>query len=818
MRCLLLPAVAWFASACSSVAPFAETSSWIGTAPGEAADPWLRRTFTLPAPPVRATARVVSLGYHELWVNGAKVGDAVLTPSVSELSKRARWVDYDVTAQLRAGPNAVVLWLSAGWAAFPEFAIARAPLVRAELVITCADGSVLQVPTDAQWRTHKSPSQRVGHWKVWDYGGERIDAGRELPDFALPGLDDREWALAQCAVVDVALSPDRLGGNRCVEELTPVAIEARGANTWRVDFGRSFTGWFRAALTGAPGTVVKIQIAEREADAMNFNQRSELLLPASGHATFTNRFNYASGRWVTLTGCERPTDVRGFLVRSPYARTLQFTCADPLLNRIQATAQWTFECLSLGGMVVDCPHRERCGYGGDAHATMRTALTHFDIAPFYTQWLEDWRDVQEPDGNIPYTAPTRIGGGGPAWSGVCIQLPWDVYVHTGDRQVLADNWPMMQRWLQFLRTKTKDGFLQRYGHPDWGFLGDWVPPGRGQAASERVDERSTMFFNHAYWLLSLRTAARIAAVLGEAATSSALRDEAEQLRARVHQEWFSDGDRYANGEQPYLALALLAGVPPPELRAAVWARFEQQVRQKGHIDAGIHGHRFVIDALTQCDRPDLVALMARQTDFPSWGDMLAQGATTLWEQWDGQESRLHSSFLGIGAWFVEGLAGIRADAEHPGYERVLLRPGIESGVGAASATLQTPRGPIVSDWRVEGGRLHWRIVVPAGARALVRVPGPRGAPVVIDGRTLLPRGEDDRELQFEAGPGEYRIERWCLNPKMLVRVAIGGPSVMRSEGASRNRSRRGTGSKILDPASSRRLRIPAVAALSRLVS
>jgi hypothetical protein len=744
--------------------PFTLPSQWIGAAVPDAADPWVRRTFTLPAAPRRATAWVASLGFHELWINGHKVGDAVLAPSVSELSRRVRWIRYDVTVDLQAGPNDVVLWLAAGWAAFPPFAIADAPLARAELEIECADGSVHRILTDQDWRARPSPSRRVGTWKVWDFGGERIDGDRGVPDFAAAAIDALQWQPVRSVPFTALLSEDRLGGNRCVEPLEPVAIEARGDGAWRIDFGRSFTGWFQATLRGRPGATVTIQVAEREDAAMNYNQRSEYVLPPSGHGEFRNRFNYAAGRWVTLTGCERPEQARGFLVRSPYARILEFACSDPLLQRIQATAQWTFECLSLGGMVVDCPHRERCGYGGDAHATTRTGLTHFDLATFYTQWLEDWRDVQEPDGNIPYTAPTKIGGGGPAWSGICIQLPWEVFVANGEQSVLADNWPMMQRWLAFLRTKVQGGFLQKYGHPDWGFLGDWVPPGRGQAASERVDERSTMFFNHAYWLWSLRTAARVARVLGEGDAAAALLREAEELRARVHAEWYVGDGSYANGEQPYLALALLAEVPPPDLRAAVIARLEQEVRTKGHIDAGIHGHRFVIEVLTQHDRADLVALMARREDYPGWGHMLAQGATTLWEQWDGKESRLHSSFLGIGAWFAEGLAGIRADPEHPGYARVLLRPGIESGVAAARARLLTRRGPIESDWRVAAGRLSWRIAVPEGVFATVRVPAAADARVTVDGRELDASplrlvARDGRDVVLEAGPGEHRIER-----------------------------------------------------------
>jgi alpha-L-rhamnosidase len=188
-----------------------------------------------------------------------------------------------------------------------------------------------------------------------------------------------------------------------------------------------------------------------------------------------------------------------------------------LLNRIHDTTMWTFRALSLGGYVVDCPHRERLGYGGDAHATVPAALTHYGMGAFYTKWMQDWRDMQSESGDLPYTAPTYVGGGGPAWSGIVIQLPWEMYVQYGDTRVLEQNWPMMDRWLQFLETNVSDGLLRPYGHEEWGFLGDWVPPGRGQSRGTRVDDRSTLFFNNCYWYSSLTTAARIADILGNRA-------------------------------------------------------------------------------------------------------------------------------------------------------------------------------------------------------------------------------------------------------------------------------------------------------------
>jgi alpha-L-rhamnosidase len=219
--------------------------------------------------------------------------------------------------------------------------------------------------------------------------------------------------------------------------------------------------------------------------------------------------------------------------------------------------------------------------------------------------------------------------------------------------------------------------------------------------------------------------ARAADVLGRAEDAREWRRRAGELRGTLHARFF-DAERasYANGEQPYLALALLARLPPDELRPAVLARIEHEIRvtKRGHVDVGIHGTAFLLQALLEAERPDLVHELARQTDYPGWGHMLAEGATTVWEQWDGVHSRMHSSFLSLGAWFVQGLAGLRPDPERPGYEHVIVRPAPVGDLRWARARLDTVRGPIEVAWQREGGRFTLDLDLPPGTSATVFVP------------------------------------------------------------------------------------------------
>ena len=336
-------------------------------------------------------------------------------------------------------------------------------------------------------------------------------------------------------------------------------------------------------------------------------------------------------------------------------------------ERIYRTTLWTFEDLSLGGYVVDCPHRERMGYGGDAHATTECGLNNYSLGAFYTKWTQDWRDVQGEDaawgiggqggqpgagtrrrsGNLPYTAPTYWGGGGPGWSGFCVTLPWEIYRHYGDTRILEENFPTIQRWLAFLETKSKDNMLRRWGG-QWDFLGDWLWPG---AKGVNGDTRETLFFNNCYWIYNLQTAAKIADVLGKDDAAAAYRQRAEAVRQAVHARFFRPEDNsYVNGFPAYLAIALLVG---PAARGSAARRLEAARGRdpgppQGPHPRRHHGRRFLIKTLLDADRHDLIFEMATKEDYPSWGDMLRRGATTFWESWDGDISLLHSSYLYIG--------------------------------------------------------------------------------------------------------------------------------------------------------------------------
>jgi hypothetical protein len=768
----------WSATACFAVGLVAAsdwTRAWIGApdadGDGRTRAMWLRRRLGLRAAPQRATLHVASIGYHEVHVNGFRVGDALLAPSVSDLSRRTQSASYDLTEALRSGENVVGLWIGPGWSRYARYGVPAGPLVRAELDLSLEDGTTQRIATGPDWVTLPSHVEAIGGWGFGDYGGERVDAGRALEGWSAPDLDDEDWASTRVYASELAIVPESVEPNRAILELRPAAIDEPRPGVYRVDMGRTFTGVVEARLRGAPGATVRLSFSEREEEVVTYAQHSELTLGADGTGTFRHRFNYVSARWITIEGAGSPPtedDVRAQLVRSGYARTGSFTCSDPQLQAIYDATAWTFECLSLGGYVVDCAHRERWGYGGDGHATMETALSLFDLAAFYGDWLDDWAAIQDELGNLPFTCPTYRGGGGPAWSGIVVMLPWELFRRTGDRRVLERAWPTIERWLAFLESQTERGVLQfyydeRYTRDVYSFLGDWVPPGGVQAGGEPDEKRR--FFNNAYRVWVVRTAARIAESIGRDAEARGLQRRAAELAEAVHRRFF-DRSRgvYVEARQTYYALPVLAGVGPEEVREDLFQRLVADLEQRRHVDTGIHGTWFLVKLLLERRRADLLHLVASQRDEPSWGAMLERGATTIWEQWDGVHSRAHSSFLSIGAFFVEGVLGIRPLDEAPGYSRFELAPAVGvAGLASASGHLDTVRGRVACSWSVEGGRGELSIAVPVGARAVVRIP--TSSPWTVREGGIEPAraagiaaiAEDDGEFVCEVLSGSYRF-------------------------------------------------------------
>lgn len=756
---------------------------------GNKSAPLLRKVFELGSMPEEALVYVNVLGYYELFVNGHKAGQDVLSPAISDYSRRSFYRTYDIRSLLRQGPNCIGLWMDSGWHA-------AGPIARVQLELKL-DGQRTVVGTDTSWACAPSSRTRTGGWKWGDMGGESVDARKEISDWSEPGKTGGEWlpvSLAQAPESPAVAQP--CPPNHIGAVLPLVSLNQLASNTWQLDFGTNLTGWLRLRLPALEaGRRITLHYADKRFQTpqgdetpagkigisgqrefknasgtvayQTFNQVDEFISAGNTGEQFCSKFNYHGFRYVIVEGLRtapRLQDAEALLIESALEPTGDFACSNDLFNRIHQVNLWTLRCLNLGGYMVDCPHRERLGYG-DGQVGIESLLMARDAAGFYAKWAEDWLQGQNPaTGEIPYTAPKFVdSGGGPGWGGAGCVLPWKLYLYFGDRRLLERAYDATDRYLGFLASKCTNGVLRKYGG-DWDFIGDWVAPGRGMDTSNWPPKPAAELFNNCYRIYLLDLHARAADALGRPGDATAARNLIRQLQPLVHAAfWDPDRQGYGPDEQAYRLMPLMTGVVPPELRPTVMQKLEEGILYKQHLDTGMLGTYFLIQHLQNTGRSDLLGPLFAQTNYPGWGYMLGQDATTFWEQWNGYYSQIHSCFTSPGGWFYQGLAGIQADEASPGFKRFSIKPAIVGDLQWVKAHYDSIHGRIVSHWQRNKDSIEMEISVPANTSATVYVPAATVEQVKESG-TLATEASgiqflrmSDRTAVFTVGAGHYRF-------------------------------------------------------------
>jgi alpha-L-rhamnosidase len=355
-----------------------------------------------------------------------------------------------------------------------------------------------------------------------------------------------------------------------------------------------------------------------------------------------------------------------------------------------------------------------------------------------------------------------------------------MYLRYGDKQVLDDNYPAIQRWLAFLDSKSKDHVLEHYGAETWGFFADWVAPGRqiGGRWTNAVPKECDVFFNNCYAIENIAIAAKIAHILGKIDDAKHYDQEADLRRVAVDQRFYNkDREVYVNGEQAYQAIALLSDVCPVSRRPLLNAKLAQLIEeaQMGHLNTGVLGTFLMLQYLAKIHRDDLIDKMVGQRTFPGWGWMLDQGATTIGEQWGGRFSQVHTSFLSVNSWFIEGVGGIKPDESSPGYQHFIIRPAVVGDIASADTFFDSIHGRIANDWKVQDGRLRLDVIVPANTTATIYIPTTDAHTVTESGMSAnqaagVRAARNEKGLAvYDLVSGEYHFSARSVSNKSAVR-------------------------------------------------
>jgi len=749
---------------------------WVGT-PEAATSSLFRHPFNVDDMPGRATIYIAALGYFELFINGRQVGSEVLAPAVSNFSKRSYYRTYDVTSYLRKGKNSLGIWMGTGWYTHGLPGVKHhSPVVRAQLELF-NNGKQQCIVSNTSWETKPSARKRLGEWRWGKFGGEQVDARNVDKHWWQVEKSTMGWTpVVEAEVADVPCSAQTCRGNTGFAVITPRTVELMDEETILVDFGTNLTGLMQMTFRNLkPGQKISMYYGDLDGrpedekwrvrfarkDFAVYNQWDEFISAGAEEEKFENVFNYHAFRYVLIEGLSYlpdKADMTAVAVETEVAETGTFSCSNELYNRIHKMVRWTYRCLNLGGQTVDCPHRERLGYG-DGQTIMDLGCFNFDAVSLYVKWSRNWWDEQKNDGFVPFTAPCPNNtGGGPAWGAMCIMVPWKTYLFSNDHRLLEDGYPYMKKYMDYLNSYCEDGVLQDiFPGEKWPNLGDWVPPRRGMDKKNWVEDTSRRFFNNCYRVHLLQIMQKIAGLLGKEDDVKAFEQEMSVAQKKIHEAWFNPKDNtYANGEQPYLIFPLKTGVTPEPLRNAVFGKYVEMLLDidKGHLNTGMIGTQIMTDYLLEINRNDLVDTYVNKKTYPGWGYMVEKGATTCWEQWNGYYSQIHSCFPYIGGWFYRGLAGIRWDPETPGFKHVILRPGLVKSIDWVKCSYESPYGEIVSNWNLDNGSFTWDITVPPNTTAKVYVPGRD----ITESGINAKNAEGVRFFKYENGHSIFRVE------------------------------------------------------------
>lgn len=679
--------------------------------------PIVYRDFRLDAVPSQAAITLAVAGWHELSVNGRRVGDEVLSPVTCQPNLRHSSVTRDVTKFLRAGENRIEVSLGNGWFncftkdvwGFSAAPWRDAPMIRGTLEV---DGRQLLV-TDGEWRACDSPiifnALRNGEW---------YDARKE-------GLreNDRPATVVKYPPY-AAVSPEDAAPCRAFDPIPPVRSFPAGDGGTIYDFGSNRAGWCEIEVSGETGAKVVIDYDEaltpsntlrgnvvmfqRRAGEPRPCQHDEYILAgrADGerwHPRFTyHGFRYAQ---VRATGTVELKSIRSVFVHSDFAEKGSFSISDPVFAKLlDATRRSYFS--NFVGIPTDCPHREKNGWTGDTQLAMETGLWNFDGTDGYTHFLRMMLDAQRRNGAVPCIVPCTeefgfLWGSGPAWDAVLFEIPWQIFRFTGNDAPAREAFAAMKRYLGFIAEKADDDGLVDYG------LGDWCPPKGFKTAPVPLTDSAYVYeFNRrtAFW------ADRFA----DKDAAAKCRARAEAIRKAFNRAFYKGNGVYADGQPTALAAALyFPGLCADGESGKVAAELVRRMRARQHKAAfGILGAKWVPRVLSDHGYVEDAWRIFTQPEYPGWSLWMTK-YNTLWELWEGSATSFnHIMFGDLSAWAFEYLAGIKITGT--GFEKVEVKPYLPEGVDSFSASYESPKGKIKVLARRLNGQPTYETILPLG--------------------------------------------------------------------------------------------------------
>ncbi len=703
--------------------------------------PLMRKDISITRPVKRATVFICGLGHFELSVNGKKTGDHFLDPGWTQYSKHALYVSFDITHQLQQGNNAIGVMLGNGFYYIPGERYRKLtgafgyPKMIGRIAVEYTDGSVQDIVSDDTWKTAPSP---VIFSSI--YGGEDYNAGLEQTGWNQPNFDDSKWKQSAITSGPPLLEAQSAEPLKIMQRFAPVKKSMLKPGVWIFDLAQNFSGIPAITVSGRKGDTVRIIPAELvNADGAADQKASgspcyfNYILKGNGKESWQPQFTYYGFRYLQVQGvvpageentAQLPVieNIEGLHTRNAAPQMGSFSSSNQLFNQTFDLINWAVKS-NTASVFTDCPHREKLGWLEETHLVGSSVQYNFDVAALCRKAIKDMMHAQTANGLVPEIAPEYVQFDGPfrdspEWGSAAIILPWYNYKWYADKQTLADAYTMMQRYIDYLQQQAKENILYQ-GLGDWYDIGP-NHPGYSQLTPKGVTATAIFYYD-------LQIMVQVATLLRKKADAIRYEQLAGDVKKAFNTKFFNDTTgQYATGSQAANAMALFMGLTEPGNKQRVVDNLVKDIGQRNNaLTAGDIGYRYVLRALEDAGRSDVIFAMNSRNDVPGYGYQLAHGATALTESWQGLTSVSNNHFM-LGhfmEWLYAGLCGIKQADESVGYKQLIIRPQPVGDITFAKATYHSLYGNILVDWKKLNGVFTLQVTIPPNTTAVVYLPG-----------------------------------------------------------------------------------------------
>ncbi len=749
---------------------------------------YLRKEFNNTKTVKSAKVYISGLGLYELYINGKKIGDQVLAPGATNYNEAVFYNTFDVTDEVKSGRNTIGTILGNG-----RFYNMRQnykphkimtfgyPKMLFQLEVEYTDGTNQTIISDNTWKVTSDGPIRTNN----DFDGEEYDATKELGDWSLNGYNDRKWLKAELVQAPTGKIMAQMNNNmKVMKTLKPVSIKDLTRDTLIVDMGQNMTGWVKLSATGKKGDKITMRFAEtldekgrlKTINLRSAKQTDVYTMKGGGVEIWAPRFVSHGFRYVEVTGFPGRATVNNFegeVVYDEMETTGSFESSNTLLNQIYKNATWGING-NYKGMPLDCPQRdERQPWMGD-HTTGCTGESFiYDNERLYIKWMDDIQQSQKENGSISDINPPYYMiyySDNMTWPGTYMFIGEMIYNQFGNVEPIKKHYPYMKKWLTYMQDNymSSDYIMTKDKYGDW-----CVPPESKELIHSQDPARKTdgELLAAAYHYKLLLMMQKFAVLTNHKEDVQEYASLAEKVRNAFNNKFYNaETGQYSNHTVTANLLPLAFGIVEKDQEDRVFQNMIDRIvrNDKLHISTGVIGTQWLMRELTKRGCADVAYTIATQKSYPGWGYMVEQGATSIWELWNGDTAspkmNSHNHVMALGdliIWMYEDLAGIKSHKTYPGFKRFWMKPNPTEDLTSTKASHKTPYGWVKSDWKLSNEVFTWKITIPANTRANILLPAEFVEDITENGRPVKEveglkyvRKEEGR-INLEIGSGEY---------------------------------------------------------------